>query len=125
MLTGLAVNALSEEAAVVHAFVATERLQLLVDGTRQGLTRLLDPLSAVECAVLQRTSALGMLAVRPPVGTSVRASLDAVILMLRNRDVDVGVVLLAVSIAACVDGKRMRQALPVRQRLDEISRHLD
>ena len=124
VLAWLAVHALAGEAAVVHAFIATERLELLVDAARKGLACLLDPLSAVEGAALQRTSPLGMLAVRAsePV---VRGPLDPVVLALRHQDVDVRVVLVAVSIAAGVNRKRVRQALLVRLRLDELSRHLD
>jgi hypothetical protein len=65
-----------------------------------------------------------MLAVRASKPVA-RVPLEAVMLPLRDQDVDVGVVLLPVVIVARVNGKRVRQTLAVRQRLDEVSRQVD
>ena len=112
VLTRLAVHALAAEAAVVRGFVATERPELFV-GVRERLAGFLDPFSAVECAALQRASPLGMLAIRPsePV---VRGPLDAVVLALRDQNVDVRVVLLAISIATCVNSNLLQHVADSR-----------
>jgi hypothetical protein len=99
-------HALAVAAAVVHPFIPTELPQFVVGDVRERLACALDPLTAVKAAALQGAPAFRMLTARAaePVALGPR---EAVVLSLRDHQVDVWVVLSALTVRAGVHRDRV------------------
>ena len=95
---------------MIDALGTPGALERLVRERRPTLAGLLDPRRSVKGAALRSAAAFGMFGVGAPEPLLAR-SLDAVVLTLGEHQVRMGIVLVAVLVAAGMDGQRVRELL--------------